>query len=41
MSPTINALNRQTEIQSKRQLAEDFSVREFDFGRARTLAGQI
>jgi hypothetical protein len=37
----IAAMNKQAELKSKRQLPEDFSAKDFDFVRARTLSSQI
>jgi hypothetical protein len=37
----ISAMNRQAEVESKRQLPEDFSASDFNVIRARTLSSQI
>ncbi|MDH3316741.1 MAG: hypothetical protein OEQ39_23360 [Gammaproteobacteria bacterium] len=37
----IAAKNKQAELESKRQLPEEFSAKDFDFVRARTLSSQI
>ena len=37
----IAAMNKQADLKSKQQLPEDFSAKNFDFVRARTLSSQI
>jgi hypothetical protein len=37
----IAAKNKQAELESKQQLPEDFSAKNVDFVRARTLSSQI